>query len=423
MLDLKFIRNNVELVKKACRNKNDKADIDRIIALDQYRREIIQELDHLRGQGNKLSAMISEMIRKEEDISDLKAEAKNISERAKVLNEDLKSYQTELDQLLLTVPNIPHPEVPVGRDESANREIRSWGAPPEFDFEPRDHLWLGEVLGMLDLGRGAKIAGSFFPLYTNDGAQLKRALVNFMIEIHTTEHGYREVSPPFLSNRDCMVGTGQLPKLANDMYLIPTEDLFLIPTGEVPVTNLYREEVIPEEQLPLKFVTCTPCFRREAGAYGKDTRGLMRVHQFDKVELVKFVHPENSYQEHEELLHDAEVILQKLGLHYRVQLLATGDLSFAGAKCYDLEVWAPGIRKYLEVSSCTIFEDFQARRANIKFKPRGSGKLDYVHTMNASGLALPRLIIAFMETYQSAVGKIWVPPILRSFLNGKEFLG
>ncbi|MBN2542035.1 serine--tRNA ligase [bacterium] len=423
MLDIKFIRDNIDRVKKACRDKNEDADINMLIQIDQERRQFIKEVDSLREKNNKIASEIGELVRSGQDISNLKDEAKAISNQIKDKEQELKELQAKLDLLLLKVPNIPDPSVPVGFNEEQNLDISEYGGKPQYDFEVRDHYFLGEVLDILDFKRGAKIAGSFFPMYKGDGAHLKRALINFMFEVHTLEHGYTEVSPPFLANRDSMTGTGQLPKLENDMYYVESDDLFLIPTGEVPVTNIYRDEYIPEAKLPVKFVTYTPCFRREAGAYGKDTKGLIRVHQFDKVELVKFTHPESSYDEHENLLKDAENILQRLGLHYRVRLLCTGDLSFSAAKCYDIEVWAPGTGKYLEVSSCSNFEDFQARRASIKFKSKATGKSEYVHTLNASGVALPRLVIAILETYQTKNGKINVPDCLKKYFNGKEIIG
>ncbi|OQB89483.1 MAG: Serine--tRNA ligase [Candidatus Cloacimonetes bacterium ADurb.Bin117] len=338
-----------------------------------------------------------------------------MADEIKTLNTALNDANARLENLLLQVPNVPHPSVPVGSDESANKIVREWGSKPCFDFEPLDHLEIAERNRLLDLPRGAKLSGSGFPVYTGRGAALERTLINFMLNFHIQEHGYTEVSVPVLVNRKTMTGTGQLPKLEDDMYRVDLDDLFLIPTAEVPVTNLHADEVLRQDQLPLKYVSYTPCFRREAGSYGKDTRGLQRLHQFNKVEMVRLVEPESSYNALEEMLLDAERILQALGLHYRVVQLCTGDLSFASAKTYDLEVWAPGVGKYLEVSSVSNFDDFQARRANIRYRDK-DGKPRFLHTLNGSGLATPRLFIALLENYQNATGGVDLPTPLTGYL-------
>jgi len=415
MLDLKYIRANAELVKAAVANKNEKADIDAILALDEQRRKLQFDFDTLKARQNQVSTEIAARKRAKEDASQLLEEMGKTAEAVKNLNQEIGDVSGRLEQLLLTVPNLPAENVPVGRDESANRIVKSWGEKPSFDFEPVDHLAIAEANQLLDLARGAKISGSGFPVYKGKGAQLERALINFMLNYHIDHHGYEEVNVPLLVTRQSMTGTGQLPKLENDMYLVNEDDLFLIPTAEVPVTNLYSGEVIPRESLPIKHVAYTACFRREAGSYGKDTKGLQRLHQFNKVEMVRFTEPELSDAALEEMLLDAEHILQSFGLHYRVLELCTGDLSFASARTYDLEVWAPGIGKYLEVSSVSTFRDFQARRANIRYRGP-DGKPAYVHTLNGSGLATPRLMIALLESYQTADNGLRLRDILKVML-------
>jgi len=415
MLDLKYIRANAELVKAAVANKNEKADIDAILALDEQRRKLQFDFDTLKARQNQVSTEIAARKRAKEDASQLLEEMGKTAEAVKNLNQELGDVSGRLEQLLLTVPNLPAENVPVGRDESANRIVKSWGEKPSFDFEPVDHLAIAEANQLLDLARGAKISGSGFPVYKGKGAQLERALINFMLNYHIDHHGYEEVNVPLLVTRQSMTGTGQLPKLENDMYHVNEDDLFLIPTAEVPVTNLYSGEVIPRESLPIKHVAYTACFRREAGSYGKDTKGLQRLHQFNKVEMVRFTEPELSDAALEEMLLNAEHILQSFGLHYRVLELCTGDLSFASARTYDLEVWAPGIGKYLEVSSVSTFRDFQARRANIRYRGP-DGKPAYVHTLNGSGLATPRLMIALLESYQTADNGLRLRDILKVML-------
>lgn len=415
MLDIKFIRANPDLVRDAIRNKNEKADLDALLEVDELRRKLQYDFDQLKARQNQVSQTIAQNKKAGEDVSELLQEMGAVAEEIKTINSSLNEANTKLENQLLRVPNVPHPSVPVGFDESANIVIREWGSKPSFDFEPRDHLALAEQNQLLDLARGAKLSGSGFPVYTGRGAALERALINFMLDHHIREHGYSEVAVPVLVNRKTMTGTGQLPKLEEDMYRVDQDDLFLIPTAEVPVTNLHADEVLRQDQLPLKYVCYTPCFRREAGSYGKDTRGLQRLHQFNKVEMVRLVEPASSYEALEAMLQDAEHILQALGLHYRVVQLCTGDLSFASAKTYDLEVWAPGVGKYLEVSSVSNFEDFQARRANIRYRDK-DGKPRFLHTLNGSGLATPRLFIALLESYQNAAGGLDLPAPLAGYL-------
>ncbi len=420
MLDIKVIREQVDRVKEAVTNKGEKADIDRIIELDGGRRRILVEVEDLRGERNRVSKEIGELKKKGEDAAVLMEQMKGVSERIKVLERELGKVEEELEAALLEVPNIPHSSVPVGRDEGDNVEVRQWGDRPSFGFEPKPHWELGETLGIIDIERGGKITGSGFIHYRGAGALLERALINFMIDLHVKSNGFTEVNIPFMVNRTSMTVTGQLPKLESDMYALPADDTFLVPTAEVPVTNIHRNEILGPEDLPIYYVAYSPCFRREAGAHGKDTRGLIRVHQFDKVELVKFVRPETSYDELESLVEAAEAVLQALGLHYRVVALSTGDLSFSAAKCYDLEVWAPGVGKYLEVSSCSNFEDFQARRGDIRFRPAPGEKPRFVHTLNGSGVALPRTVIALLENYQGEDGSVRIPEILQPYMNGLE---
>jgi len=419
MLDLRFIRDNAEAVKEAAKNKGERADIDRLLTVDQERRELLQKVEAIRAERNLASRTVNELKKKDEDVTDIIERVRAMSRESKELEARLAELEAELNGLLLTVPNIPAPDVPVGTDEQANVEVHRWGEKPEFEFEPKPHWDLGDDLGILDFERAAKVTGSNFALYKGAGARLVRALLNFMLDLHTDEHGYTEVFPPFLVNREAMVGTGQLPKLEEDMYHLDTDDYFLIPTAEVPVTNLYREEILAHGDLPIYHTAYTACFRREAGSYGRDTRALLRVHQFDKVEMVKFVHPETSYDELEKLLADAEEVMQRLGLQYRVGVLCTGELSFAGAKCYDIEAYAPGVDRWLEVSSCSNFEDFQARRANIRFRDE-DGRVKFVHTLNGSGVALARTIACILETYQQEDGSVRLPACLVPYMGGMD---
>ncbi|MBP7195511.1 MAG: serine--tRNA ligase [Candidatus Cloacimonetes bacterium] len=415
MLDIRFIRANAELVKAAVANKNEKADIDAILVWDDKRRKLQFDFDTLKARQNQVSTEIATLKRAKADASQLLEEMARVADEVKALNQELTEVSNRLEGMLLTVPNIPAENVPVGRDESANRVVKSWGEKPSFEFEPADHLAIAEANQFLDLARGAKISGSGFPVYKGKGAQLERALINFMLNYHIDHHGYEELNVPLLVTRQTMTGTGQLPKLENDMYHVDEDDLFLIPTAEVPVTNLYAGEVLPLASLPIKHVAYTACFRREAGSYGKDTKGLQRLHQFNKVEMVRFTEPEKSDAALEEMLVDAEHILQSFGLHYRVLELCTGDLSFASARTYDLEVWAPGTGKYLEVSSVSTFRDFQARRANIRYRGP-DGKPAFVHTLNGSGLATPRLMIALLESYQTGDKGLRLRDILKVML-------
>ncbi|NIA28950.1 MAG: serine--tRNA ligase [Actinobacteria bacterium] len=416
MLDLRFIRENTELVRDAIKNKREKADLDALLQLDRKRRQLIAKVESDRAEQNKVTALIPEMKKQGKDASQVISEMRALSDKIKKASDELKAVESEIRDIHIRIPNIPHPSVPVG-DESANEEIRRWGEIPKKDFKPKPHYEIAEKLEIIDFNRASRISGSFFVGYRGMGAKLERALINFMIDLHTEKQGYTEISPPFITKREAMFGTGQLPKLEDDMYHIEQDDLFLIPTAEVPVTNMHREEILSEDDLPIRYTAYTPCFRREAGAYGKDTRGLMRIHQFDKVEMVKFVKPETSYNELELLLGNAEEVLQLLKLPYRILTLATGDLSFAAAKCYDIEVWAQGIEKWLEVSSCSNFEDFQARRANIRFRRQKGAKPEFVHTLNGSGLALPRTVIAILENYQTDEGTVIVPEILQKYVG------
>lgn len=417
MLDLKFIRENPDLVRQGVASKKENVDLDRILALDEERRSTLVQSDKLKAEKNRVSKEIGQRMKSGQDADELKAQMRQVSQKIQTFDERLKEIETNLADLLDWVPNLPHPSVPRGDSSEDNRLCRTWGQPPQMDFPLKDHLTLGQELDILDFMRGSKVAGSGFPVYKGKGAMLERALINFMLDLHVREHGYLEVFPPFLSNRDSMRGTGQLPKLADDMYHCPVDDLYLIPTAEVPLTNLHRDEIIPEARLPIYYAAYTACFRREAGSYGRETRGFLRVHQFNKVELVKFVQPEFSYDELEKLLADAEVVLQKLGLHYRVMELCTADLSFASAKTYDIEVWAPAEQKWLETSSVSNFEDFQARRAGIRYRDKQSGKVRFVYTLNGSGVATSRLIVALLETYQTDEGSVVVPEVLHKYMD------
>lgn len=412
MLDIRFIRENLDIVKKAIKDRNLKLDIEEIVSLDAERRKILMEAESLKAEKNSVS-------KGGKPSPDVIAKMKAISQKIDDLDTKVEHIDKKLLDLALNTPNIPHNSVPIGGPE-ANKMVRKHGNITKFSFKCKDHIELGKNLDILDFPRSSKITGSGFCLFKGLGAQLERALINFMLDLHTKEHGYKEIFPPFLVNRASMIGTGQLPKLEEDMYRLKDEDLFLIPTAEVPLTNLHRDEVLDENKLPIYYTAYTACFRREAGSYGKDTKGLMRVHQFDKVELVKFVKPETSHDELENLLKNAEEVLKRLELPYRVVSLATGDISFAASKCYDIEAWAPGIEKHLEVSSCSNFTDFQARRANIKYKGKGKKKPEYVHTLNGSGIAMARTVIALIENYQKKDGSILIPEVLRPYMSGRE---
>ncbi len=419
MHDLKFIRENVELARQGLEAKRSKVDLSALLKLDQERREVIQQIDQLRAQQNVANDEISQLLKNKQDPKEKIAAMKQISARITEMEPSLKAVEQKIDDVLLTIPNFPHVSVPMGGPE-LNNVVRSWGEPKKYNFKPLTHIEIAESLDIIDFKRATKLTGSNFILFKKDGARLERALINFMLDLHTREHGYSEVLPPVLVNRASMTGTGQLPKMEEDMYKLKDEDLFLIPTAEVPVTNIYRDDTLEEKELPVYLTAYTPCFRREAGSYGKDTRGLIRVHQFDKVELVKFVKPESSYEELEKLVGNAEKVFQLLGLPYRVLLLASGDMSFAAAKCYDIEIYAAGMDKWLECSSCSNFEDFQARRANIRYKGKDMKKAAFVHTLNGSGVALARAVVAILENYQTAEGEVVIPSVLRPYMGGQE---
>ncbi len=415
MLDLKFIREHPDLVKDGIQKKGEMGDVEKILELDARRRAILQKVEQLKHKRNDLSKQVSQLKKQGKSADEVIAETRSIGQEIKNLDEELKEIQAALQAELDRIPNLPHSSVPVGKDAADNVVVRAWGKMPEFDFEISNHLKIAERLDILDFQRGSKISGRGFPVYNGKGAQLERALINLMLDTHINDHGYREIFPPFLVNRESMYGTGQLPKLEDDMYFVERDDLFLIPTAEVPVTNLHRDEILNMEQLPVKYCAYTACFRREAGSWGKDTRGFLRVHQFNKVELVKIVPPENSYDELEQLLKDACRILEMLGIPYRVVELCTGDLSFAAAKCYDIEVWSPAEKRWLEASSCSNFEDFQARRMNLRFRRSSNSRPEYPHTLNGSGLATSRLMVALLENYQTDEGSVMVPEPLRRY--------
>ncbi len=419
MLDLKFIRENLDLVRRSLKDRNLNLNLDTLVSLDEERRKKLQEVEELRAKKNQANDEIAGLFKEKKDPKPAIAAMKEVAGKIDALEEELKGLEPEINKIILTIPNIPHESIPRG-DPSQNKVVRTWGTPRTFDFKPATHYDLAARYDIIDLPRATKITGSNWILYKGIGAQLERALINFMLDLHTSLHGYTEIFPPFLVNRASMTGTGQLPKLEEDMYRLKDDDLFLIPTAEVPVTNIHRDEILEEEDLPVYYTAYTACFRREAGSYGKDTKGLIRVHQFDKVEMVKFVRPEDSYDELEKLVANAETVLQMLGLPYRVLMLATQDLSFSAAKCYDLEAYAPGMDKWLEVSSCSNFEAFQARRANIKLRRKETKKTEYLHTLNGSGVALARTVVAILENYQQKDGSILIPEILKPYLNGKE---
>jgi len=421
MLDIRFIRENRDVVKKSLEDRKMEFDLDGFFALDEKRRTFIKELDNLRAQQNKINDDIAVLLKNKQNPKEKIEETKKISSKIDGIEERFKKIKDEFNQQLLNIPNIPHTSIPRG-SASHNKVVRKRGELREFDFKALTHVELAENLDIIDFKGASKITGSNFVLFKKKGAQLERALFNFMLDLHTQKHGYTEVFPPFLVNRASMTGTGQLPKLEEDMYKLKDDDLFLIPTAEVPVTNIHRGDVLDEKDLPLYYTAYTACFRREAGSYGKETRGLVRVHQFDKVELVKFVKPQDSYQELEGLVENAEEVLRLLELPYRIAMLATADLSFAASKCYDFEAYAPGIDKWLEVSSCSNFEDFQARRSNIRYKDKKTGKKSFVHTLNGSGVALARTVVAILENYQNRDGTVAVPSVLRKYMNGCEVI-
>ncbi|MBV9147889.1 MAG: serine--tRNA ligase [Acidobacteria bacterium] len=419
MLDLSYVRDHLPEVEEKLRNRgmNPEELLGRFRDLDTRRRQAITSAETLKAERNKKSEEVGRRKRAGEDAAALMEETKGLREEGERQEKLAAQLEEELRSLMSQIPNLPHASVPVGRDEHSNVEVRRWGAPPKFDFEARPHWELGEQLGVLDTERAAKLSGARFALYWDLGAKLERALANFMLDLHTSQHGYTEVLPPYMVNSNSLYGTGQLPKFAEDLFKIEKHDLWLIPTAEVPLTNLYGGETLDESQLPLSLTAYTPCFRSEVGSYGKDVRGIIRRHQFQKVELVKFAHPDRSYEDHEQLTRDAQVVLQKLGLHYRVVTLCTGDMGFGSSKTYDIEVWLPGQQLYREISSCSNYEAFQARRANIRFRAAGKKKTEFLHTINGSGLAVGRTWLAIFENYQQADGSVVIPEALRPYMG------
>jgi seryl-tRNA synthetase len=424
MLDLNFVRDNLPLVEEKLRQRglDPAAVLGDFREVDTQRRQAITEAETSKAQRNKASEDIAKLKKSGQDASGAMAQTKDLREKIPALEKTAADLDARLRDILLGIPNLPHASVPIGNSAEQNVEVRRWGTPPKFDFPPKAHWDLGAELGILDLERAVKLTGARFAVYWDLGAKLERALMNFMLDLHTRQHGYTEVLPPYLVNSDSMYGTGQLPKFAADLFRVPhgEKDLWLIPTAEVPVTNLYRDEVLDQARLPISLTAYTPCFRSEAGSYGKDVRGIIRQHQFQKVELVKFAHPEHSYEEHEKLTHDAEEVLQKLGLHYRTMALCTGDMGQVSAKTYDIEVWLPGQQLFREISSCSNFEAYQARRANIRYRPEGKNKTEFVHTLNGSGLAVGRTWVAIVENYQQADGSVLIPEALRPYIGAER---
>lgn len=417
MLDLKFVRANPEIVKTALEKRGASISLDEFLSFEEKRRKLVFEVEQFKNRRNTVSEEIGRLKKAGQDAEAMVIEMREVSQKIKDMDEEIKDIDEQLKNILLNIPNIPAESVPVGTSEDDNIELRKWGEPTQFDFEPKAHWDLGEELNLLDFERGAKITGARFTVYKGYGARLERALISFMLDLHTNEHGYTEIFPPFMVNRNSMTGTGQLPKFEEDAFKISGTDYFLIPTAEVPVTNLYNNEILNEENLPIYYAAYSACFRAEAGAHGRDTRGLIRQHQFNKVELVKFVKPETSYEELEKLVSNAEKVLQLLKLPYRVINLCTGDLGFSSAKTYDIEVWLPSYNSYKEISSCSNFEDYQARRANIKYRPKEKGKVSNVHTLNGSGLAIGRTVAAILENYQQADGSVLIPEVLKPYMN------
>ena len=424
MLDLAFVRDHLPLVEEKLRQRgmNPEAVLGDFHAIDLDRRAAITKAETLKAQRNKATEEIAKLKKNKQDATALIDETKDLREKIAEAEKIAEEADARLRNILTGIPNLPDDSVPVGKSEADNVEVRRWGTPPQFDFTPKPHWELGEELGVLDLERAAKLTGARFAVYWDLGAKLERALMNFMLDLHTREHGYTEVLPPFLVNADSMYGTGQLPKFEADLFKVPhgEKNLYLIPTAEVPVTNLYRDETLDGARLPISLTAYTPCFRSEAGSYGKDVRGIIRQHQFQKVELVKFTKPEQSREEHEKLTHNAETVLQKLGLHYRVMVLSTGDMGWSSAKTYDIEVWLPGQQLFREISSCSNFLDYQARRANIRYRPEGAKKTELVHTLNGSGLAIGRTWVAIVENYQQADGSVLIPEVLRPYIGAER---
>jgi seryl-tRNA synthetase len=423
MLDVKLLRENLDDVKARIATRGVKVDWDEFVSLDRERREALANIERLKEKKNRLSGEIGKIKKNAGDATALMRDVEEVSEDIRIAEGPLAEIEARFEQFMLTLPNLPNPGVPVGKNADDNKEIRRWGDLPKFDFEPKNHWDIGEELGILDFERAAKIAGARFAVYRDAGARLERALINFMLDLHTQEHAYKEMIPPALVNRAALIGTGQLPKFEEDLFRLAQGEYFLIPTAEVPLTNLHRDEMIEREDLPIKYVAYTPCFRSEAGSYGKDVRGLIRLHQFNKVEMVKFTEPETSYDELESMVRNAEEVLKRLKIPYRVVELCTGDLGFGSAKTYDLEVWVPGQNTYREISSCSNCEDFQARRANIRYRKENKGRPIFVHTLNGSGLAVGRTLVAVLENYQQKDGSVVIPDALRSYMGGLERIG
>ncbi len=420
MLDIKYLRQNIEIVRKKMDERGQSIDFDRFLGLDAKKRDTLQLAENLRNERNSVSKEIGELKKKKADASALIEKMGNVSTKIKEYDESLRVLEEEINAFVMIVPNIQHESVPQGKGSEDNTVVRSWGKKPSFSFEPKQHFELGESLNILDFARGAKITGARFTVYRGAGAAMERALISFMLDLHVEKHGYTEVLTPFMVNAESMTGTGQLPKFKEDLFKIEGMEYYLIPTAEVPVTNIYRDEILEEDKLPIYLVAYSPCFRSEAGSYGKDTRGLIRQHQFNKVEMVKFSKPETSYDELEKLTANAEDVLEKLGIAYRTVCLCTADLGFSSAKTYDVEAWMPGQNTYREISSCSNFDDFQARRASIRFRRSDGGKVDFVHTLNGSGLAVGRTVVAILENYQQADGSIIIPEVLRPYMRGLE---
>jgi len=418
MLDIKFLRQNLGLVRRKLKERGQEIDLDRFVRLDAERRKVLAAVETLRSERNTVSKEIGERKKRKEDAADLVSRMAEASVRIRQLDDLLKERDEELEQIVMVIPNIPHESVASGTSSEDNPVIRLWGELPRYDFAPRPHWEIGEAAGILDFARAAKITGARFTLYRGLGALLERAIINFMLDLHTVEHGYTEVLTPFMVNRESMTGTGQLPKFALDLFKIEGMEYYLIPTAEVPVTNIHRDEILNERDLPIYYVAYSPCFRSEAGSYGKDTRGLIRQHQFNKVEMVKFTKPEHSYEELEKLTANAEEVLRRLGIPFRTVSLCTADLGFSAAKTYDVEAWLPGLGTYREISSCSNFEDFQARRAAIRFRREETGKVEFVHTLNGSGLAVGRTVVAILENCQQRDGSVLIPEALRSYMRG-----
>ncbi|HCX61314.1 serine--tRNA ligase [Sedimentibacter sp.] len=420
MLDIKRIRNNPEEVENLLKRRNPELNLKNVLELDKVRREKLVEAENMKAEQNKVSKQVPLLKKEGKDVTIILQEMKDLAEKVKVLDGDIKEIDAKIEEELLSLPNTPNPDVAVGASDADNKEIRRWGEPREFDFELKPHWDLGVNLNILDFERATKITGTRFSMFKGIGARLERAITAYMLDKHTVDHGFTEIAPPFMVNKESMYGTGQLPKFEEDMFKLSQKDYYLIPTAEVPVTNIYRDEVIDEAELPIYMTAYTPCFRAEAGSAGRDTRGLIRNHQFDKVEMVMYSAPEDSYRQLEILTNFAEEILKGLGLPYRVVELCTGDIGFSSAKTYDLEVWMPSYNRYVEISSCSNFEDFQARRANIKYRPTDKGKLELIHTLNGSGLAVGRTFAAILENYQNEDGSITIPEQLRPYMRGME---